>query len=50
MAQFDAQAGGYDLRGLADAVGALVQNDVQRGKPGSRVTSAQPHEVFGQGL
>ena len=50
MAQFDAQAGGHDLRGLADAVGALVQNDVQRGKSGSRITSAQPGEVFSQSL
>ena len=50
MAQFDAQVGGYDLRGFADAIRALVQNDVECGKPGSRITSAQPHEVFGQGL
>ena len=50
MAQFDAHADGYDPRGFADAVRALVQNDVERGKPDSRIISAQPYEVFGQGL
>ena len=50
MAQFDAHAGGYDLRGFADAIAALVQNDVECGEPGSSIASAQPHEVFGQGL
>ena len=50
MAQFDAHAGSYDPRGFTDAIGALVQNDVGRVKPGSKIASAQPHEVFGQDL
>ena len=38
------------LRSLADAVGALIQDDVELRKQVARVTSAQPDEVFRQGL